>query len=288
MRLSQTVLSAAEDCMLKAQYTVEQPTWAVRTAGSQRAVGTAYHAGLEMHYIARRDGIGLPTLDDIVARALEVWETSKTIDLYDDTPIEHFRWDDAVPDEDTAREYITEMVSLYFKEGHQWPDDWTVIDAEHHAYLDDPEVGCQTKFGADLVLEAPDGGLVIVDNKTSGKKWAEGKSDPRKNVQAPFYQRLARRLWPDRPYYRFVFDVMIYPNTKIGPRFERIVSDPQPVHEQAVAVRARTFRQLYQIRSATGLELPPNPGSTLCNPKFCDFFAGCPFGGQIEEGVFPA
>ncbi len=48
MRLTQSVLSTAGDCQLRAQYTLEPPPWVKRTAGSTRAVGTGFHAGNEL------------------------------------------------------------------------------------------------------------------------------------------------------------------------------------------------------------------------------------------------
>lgn len=281
-RLSQSVLAASEECGRKAQYLVEHPVWAHRVGGSARAVGTGYHAGLEHHYAARRDGRPIPTTVECVDAAVDVFQRSLVTDLYDDTPIVEFRWDENVPDQNTAESHIRAMVSHYFDHGCEWPADWQVLDVESHVQLTDPRLG-QVKFGADLILSAPDGGLVIEDHKTAGKTWGQGKSDPRKNVQAPFYQRLARQIWPDRPYYRFTFGVMLLPRPKAGIVFSRIVCDPQPVHEEAIVARALDFLFAYNVLVVEhGLDLPANPNSSLCSPKFCDFFSGCPHGAILE------
>lgn len=282
MRLSQSVLSNAGDCLLKAQYTIDRPDWAKRIAGAARAVGTGFHAGNELYYTARRDQTVSPTLDDCIGRGIEIFNTSMTTDLYDDTPVDEFKWDDRVPDVGTAHRFIEWMLTAYWP--NHWPADWQVLAVEIHGNVPDEYVGVDCKVGADLVLVDPNNWLVGVDFKTAGRAWGEGKEHPRKNVQAPFYNRLLRQLFPDRPGYRFVFDIMQYPNKKSGVcNFERRISDPTLAHEQAVADNARKFVHLYtELHVVQGLDLPANPASTLCNPKWCDFFDGCPHGARLN------
>lgn len=288
MRLTQSVLSSAEDCLLRAQYTIDKPEWAVRVAGSVRAVGTAYHAGLELRYAGRlerqgtEDMIGLPLLDDMIGRALEVFARSQTIDLYDDTPVEQFKWDEDVPDAATAELFLGDMLTHYMNGGFEWPFDWQVLAVELNATNVDERLG-QIKNGADLVLMGPDGGIVGVDNKTAGKPWGPAKSDPRKQVQAPFYNRQLRTMYPDAPSHRFVFDVMTRPRPRAGITFQRIESNPTLAHEEAVVQRALAFQSVYEeVHVKLGLDLPPNPGSTLCSPKYCDFWDSCPYGAVLD------
>lgn len=282
LRLTQSVLSSAEDCMLKAQYTLDRPEWAQRVAGSNRALGTGWHAGMELLYVARKFGQAQPTVDDMIGKAIEVFDLSLSVDLYDDTPVEQVKWDDNVPDHATAHSHLDKMVRFYMDNGHAWPQDWRVLDVEANVTLDDDRLG-KVKLGADLVLQASDGGIVLCDHKTAGKPWVEGKAHPRKNVQSPFYLRLARRIWPYAPYYRFVFDVITLPRPKAGISFQRIISDPQEKHEEAIVRRAEAVLATYQaIHVDLGRDLPANPNSTLCNGKYCDFFDGCSFGRQLE------
>lgn len=283
MRLTQSVLSDADNCLRRAQYRLDPPTWATRIAGATRAVGTGYHAGLELRYRARLDGAPLPTVDDMVAAGLATFDTSMTTDLYDNSPVDEFRWDDRVPDRGTAHHLIASMVTGYMDGGHEWPADWRVLGVEVHGLVADPVVGADLKFGADLVLRDPNGWIVIDDHKTAGRAWDESKHLPRKNVQAPFYQRLARHLWPEAPGYRFVFSVITYPNAKGVVKFERRISDPQLEHEAAIATKARNFLDMYQlVHVQAGLDLPGNPSSTLCNPKWCDYWQGCPHGAALD------
>jgi len=268
--------------MLKAQFTLDPPPGVQRVSGSARATGTGYHAGLEVRYVARRDGTVLPTIDDMIGAGIATFDQSLTVDLYDNSPVDEFKWDDNIPDQATGHDFISRMVRHYMTEGCEWPEDWTVLGVEVHQNVDDPEVGVQTKFGADLVMQAPDGGIVVDDQKTAGKPWNTGKESPRKNVQAPFYLRLARKIYPDAPYYRFVFSVMTLPRPKAGITFQRLISDPQ--HEAAIVKRARAFRQVYtMVHEGAGLDLPANPNSTLCNPKYCDYWKVCPYGAALES-----
>lgn len=276
--LTQSILSSARDCGLKALYTINPPAGHGRTAGADRAVGTGYHAALEHHYIARRDGKPLPAIQECVDVGIEAFRTSMTTDLYDNTPVEHFIWSEKVPDEETAEDAIGWMVDCYFAGGYAWPDEWEVLGVEVHRTAPDPELnGFPTKFGADLVLRGPDGGIVIDDQKTAGRKWPEGKEAPRKNVQAPFYQRLARVIWPGAPHYRFTFSVMTLPGPRSGPSFERREATPSLAHEKAVVEHARNFLHFYNSGAVLA-----NPASTLCNEKWCDYWNECPYGKALD------
>lgn len=275
------MLAASGDCLRRAQYTLDRPAWAKRVASAPRAVGTGFHAGLELYYTARRDQAVSPTLDDCVGRGIEIFNESMTMDLYDNEPVDEFLWDDKIPDKETAHRYITEMLTAYWP--HHWPADWDVLAVEIHGQVPDPFVGADCKVGADLVLVDPANWLVAVDFKTAGRAWAVGKEHPRKNVQAPFYLRLLRQMFPDHAGYRFVFDVMTYPNKAGECKFERRISDPTPEHEQAVAENAKAFVHLYKtIHVEQGLDLPVNPSSTLCNSKWCDHWEGCPSGAALN------
>lgn len=289
MRLTQSTLAASGDCLRKAQYTLDRPVWARRVSSSPLAVGTGFHAGLELYYGARKnnDSNGppfwaMPTLDDCIGRGIEIFNLSMTTDLYDDAPVDDFLWDDKIPDPETAHRYIAGMLTAYWP--NHWPDDWDVLAVELHGQMVDEHVGAEMKIGADLVLVDPNNWLVAVDWKTAGRKWNEGKEHPRKNVQAPFYQRLLRKMYPGHAGYRFVFDIICYPSAKTGEcAFERRISDPQPEHEQAIADRAKQFVQLYQtIHVEMGLDLPTNPASTLCSNRWCSFFSGCPSGAALN------
>lgn len=284
MKLSQSVLSSSLDCMLKAQYTLDPPAGVKRVAGSKRAVGTAYHAGLELYYLAAMEGrLGEISMEEITSQAFATFDKSVEVDLYDNTPVDLFKWDDGMPDRDAAIGAIGAMLGEYFVVGqHMWPHDWPVLAVELHGHHEVD--GHLHKVGADLLLQDPTGWLVAVDHKTSGRRWAEHKHDPRKNVQAPFYTGLLREMYPDAPGVRFVFDIMTYPNKKGECSFERRIADPEPRHIEAVRKQASTFITLYEkVHVENGLDLPANPTSTLCSPAYCDYWEVCPFGAALDS-----
>lgn len=297
MRVSQSTLGAVDKCLLSAQYTMDPPEWHKRAGGSERAVGTGYHAGAELLYQARLDGKDDPSLGEMVDKGIEIFDLSQTLDLYDNKPIENFIWTDRVPDDDTAHGLIRQLLTEYM-EGKQadgspipWPKDWTVVAVEFAKYYPtstlftpNGDLEIETKLGADLIVLDPNGWLWLIDHKTSWKAWDRGKHEPRKQNQAPMYVANARKAFPDVKGYRFVFDIMQYPNTKRGPLFERRVSDPKLIHETAIVKKAEDFAFLYDtVHVKAGMDLPANPASSLCNPKWCDFFQGCPYGAALEQ-----
>lgn len=277
MKVTQSLLGASADCGLKAQYTIERPSWSKLTGGSRRAVGTGYHAGLEFLYSNR---LVTPAL--MTARAVDSFDSETKVDSYTNEPVERFVWDNTVPDRVTAIEFMAAMISEYVDGGHVWPLDWPVIEIEARHIVD--MGGFELSFACDLVLMDPNGYIVAVDNKTSGKAWQQGKEHPRKNHQASLYVAGLQRIYPDAPGHRFIFDIMTYPGKKTPARFERRISDPGPEHIDAAVRRAREFAMLWdKWHIQGGMDLPANPASTLCSPAYCDHFEGCPFGAALEK-----
>ena len=277
------MLGAADTCQLRAQYTLDRPDWVVKTAGISPLVGTGYHAGLELYYRERMEDPGaLPELPWMIEAGRNAFDSGLVMDAYDSTPIEKVLWSDKIPDVETAHKMIEACLTEYVEGKHYWPHDLTVHGVEFNATVQDPIAG-EAKLGADLLLIDPNGWLVLVDHKTAGRTWDSGKHHPRKNNQAALYQRLARQVFPEAPGYRFVFDVMTLPSARKGPSFERRISDPEPIHEEAIAKKAASFRVVYEtVHEKMGLDLPANPASTLCNEKWCDFWHGCPYGAGLD------
>lgn len=281
-RITQSMLGNADKCLLSLQYNLDPPPWVERTGGAERAVGTGYHAGLEMLYGNREQCYPDPTLSQMVNTAVEVFDISTETDLYDDTPITVFKWSEKIPDRETAHTVITSMLTSYMEGGHAWPADWTVlaVEANHTVTID----GHDYKLGADLVLQDPNGWIVLVDHKTAGKAWDQHKHLPRKNNQGSLYTELAKHVWPEAPGHRFVFDVMCLPNKSGECKFERRICDPQPEHGKVILKKATDLVFLYEtVHVKAGMDLPANPASTLCNPKWCDFFTGCPHGAALDN-----
>lgn len=256
-----------KDCLRAMQYSIEDPTY---RSGIVRAVGTAYHAGLEGHYRARMDQLERTTfIHDAQVDALA------SLNGEIERAGEHFTWDEKFPDARAAQDSVCDMLEHYFHDGREWPADWTVLGVELSFEL--PWWGEHTAIGTtDLVLQAPNGWVVGVDHKTGAKAWPKDKEHPRKNHQACWYTGALKRLFPDAPGWHYVFDVMTY---KGG--WQRLPSYPTDEHIQAANDKAMSVLALYAGMRNNGMELPTNPSSTLCSERYCDFFSTCPSGSAL-------
>jgi hypothetical protein len=282
MRITQSLLGNADKCLLSLQYGLDKPEWFKRIAGSERLVGTGFHAGLELLYLARLEENFDPTVDQMIAAAVQAFDEGTRIDAYDNAPVDEVNWSERVPDYETAHHNMSAMLTEYVEGGHAWPIDWTVIGVEVSETVTIGEHSF--KLGADLALRDPNGWIVLVDHKTANKAWDQGKHKPRKNNQGSLYTELAKYVWPDEPGYRFVFDIMQPPNASGICKFDRRICDPAPEHGQAILKKATDLAFLYDtVHVKAGMDLPANPASTLCNPKWCDYFAGCPHGAALDN-----
>jgi hypothetical protein len=279
--ISPSRMGSFDKCGLAFQYDTELP----RTGGgSVRGTGTGYHAGLELLYRCRMLQASEPTVDECVAAGFTAFDN----DLNQTNP-ERYIWAEKVPNRATAHELVERMIRAYFDPENDavWPSDWKVIGVELPFKITRDSIGFRGVI--DLALQAPDGGIVGVDNKTNGSYgWKVGKESPRKQAQPPIYRAAMENLWPDAPYYRFVFDIMTYGvlSKKTGERspckFERRISDPSPLHVNATWSKALQIITLYNGMRAGGMDLPANTSSDLCSPQYCDHWDYCPHGAVLD------
>jgi hypothetical protein len=272
MKVRQSTLGEADKCLRSMQYSIESRVY---HGGVVRAIGTAYHKGLETYYNGERSIDGVVAVakvclhDTIELRPSHISEHSKDPGL--------FKFDEAFPDEETAAATVESMLRAYFDGGNAWPEDWAVLATEPEFHL--PFSGEHTRDGSpDLVLQGPDGGIVVVDHKTAGKKWNYNKHDPRKQNQSPWLVAAMREVYPGAPSYRFAFDIMTYKGV-----FERRISAVTDAHIAAVEAKAVSVVKIYETLRAEGLDLPANPASTLCSPKYCDHWDICPHGSALDQ-----
>ena len=277
MRIRQSYLGQADKCLRSLQYELEAPPDQYRS-GIIRAVGTAFHAGLEYYYLNRQKG---PEYDfDCREQLLE-----EAVPMAHSTLNEEilkagagFIWDDKFPTFDAACEAVENMLTAYFEGGHAWPQDWTILGVEQKFEL---PFGEHVRTGTiDLVLRAPDGGIVGDDHKTCNRMWDQYKHSPRKNNQSPFYQAALRELYPDAPYHRMTFSVMTYAG-----KFERRISDASDAHITAVLDKSMQLATLVEGMRKAGMDLPANPASNLCSEKYCDHWSYCPHGSSLDTPV---
>jgi hypothetical protein len=294
VRFSQSTLDKADNCLLSFQYTIEDDTY---FDGIVRAVGTAYHAGLEQHY-KWADIVDDPP---VLRETLEVATENLTGAIARGEERGTFAWDEKFPDEGAARAAVSGMLTHYFtvelEDGPiPWPaEDWEVLgvevpwEFEHPAPLGDALT--LTSRGIDLVLRhRVTDWIVGVDHKTTGRGWDAHKHDPRKKAQGPLYVWAMQHLYPDAPGYKFVYDIMSYPTKRAGKNgpagwcnFDRREADPQPEHIEAALARVAKAAWLYEKVRGAGMDLPPNPTSTLCSERYCDYFSICPFGKALSH-----
>lgn len=282
MKFSQSLLDKADSCLLSMQYAIEDPLY---YGGSVRAIGTGYHAGLELHYGTHREA----TLDEILeaGRAAFLSEVEASND--------RFIWDEKFPTIDDANRAIERVLNAYF-EGTTgeppvpipWPDEFEVVGVETPWAYEHEGVEL-TSRGIDLtLLHSSSGWIVGVDHKTANKPWAYNKHHPRKKPQGPLYVWALQQMYPDAPGYRFAFDVMTLGGPRSEPKFERRIADPTQAQIDAALKRVVTANRVYHGMRGNGLDLPANPASTLCSPKYCDYWDKCPFGAALDTPLLTA
>lgn len=270
--------SLHNDCLRAMQYNIEIPVY---HGGSVRAAGTGYHKGLELRYVARRDGQPLPTVDECVEAAIvefdQVSEGAPSHSSEHDRQPGEFKWNARLPDRASAHEVIERMVRAYFDDGHEWPMDYQVLGVECSFNL--PWWGEHRRGGqVDLVLLEPSNWILVDDQKTGSKnRWPKGKESPRKNLQSPWYFKAAQELFPGHDGYRLCFSIMLHNGT-----FERREATPTVEQiEAAEDVLGQTVA-LYEVLRANDMDLPANPGSNLCSAEWCDWYESvCPHGARL-------
>jgi len=294
VKFRQSLLGEADKCLRSLQYSIQGPPDGIKGSGISRELGTGYHAGLELFYADVKDGkVRLPSNIDWTKyfdHAVDEMELSIS-----EVPEEHFIWSEKIPDKDRAFEILEVMLHAYFDPDSPkyWPvmpitssdtsPRWSVIGTEVSFIWADRSLnslvtGEMGERGGtlDLLLRAPDGGLVAVDHKTAGRAWDRNKHHPRKNNQAPWYVAWLKHEYPDAPYHRFCFDIMTYTG-----KFERRISDPDERHIEAIGQKAVALRRVLDIIDQ-GFDLPTNPASTLCSPLYCDHWRYCSSGAAAE------
>ena len=215
MRIRQSYLGTADDCLRKLQYQIESP---IRLSGAVRAVGTGYHAGLAYLYSERMKGMVKATPEELILVGQEAFDVELK------GAGESFIWDKAnFPTRRAAHEGIDFLLTTFEEGGYEWPADWQVLGVELDLRME--WQGHERTAQPDLVMLDPNGWVVIEDHKTAGKRWNQGKEHPRKNNQAPWYVPMVESIFPGANGYRFVFGIMTYKGV-----FERrITGEPRAI-----------------------------------------------------------
>jgi hypothetical protein len=269
--LSPSALDSVDICLRRAAYNRRKSN--PRRSGEARAAGTAYHAGLEYIYNRFKDAVVDPGFYTPPMRASVQQAAFEALD--EEAATEGFEWSTSPAE---TRERVAFMLDSYANGGHVWsPDDYEVLGVEYGWDLPLPGVeGWRVKGFMDLVVrEHRTGDIIIIDQKTSGKKWPQTKHLPHRQNQAPLYVWAWWQITGERPAY-FAFDVMTYKGD-----FERRRCDVEDRHIKVTLEKAIGVSLLFQ---STPIDwMPGNPTSNLCSDRFCDFYGECPFGAAAVE-----
>lgn len=261
--LRQSNIGSADICLKRAAYDMRPDN--PRHSGEARCVGTAYHAGMEHYYRARQAGHPTPRKGCIDAAMVAF---QKEADLFD-------TW---ATSRDEAWQRTIDMVDAYFNGDRQWPDNFEVLGVEWeffvYLFTDANGVEWFLKGSVDLVLRGPQGEVHLDDHKTAGKKWPLTKHQARKQTQAVIYCWAWWRATGEVPA-SFNFDIMTYKHD-----FDRRSLVVRPEHMQAVLEKAMAYSGILSLPPEM---LPGNPTSNLCSGIYCDYWAECPFGLQMEQ-----
>jgi len=279
MKVRQSTMGDSDKCLRAMQYSIES---SVFHGGVARAIGTAYHKGLERSY-ANLIANGVH-LDPRMAVIDAFEEFDRLVELAPSHESEFsktagtFKWDEKFPDAASAKVVIESMLLGYLNDTEAvWPAEWKILAVEQSFSL--PLFGSHTRNGSiDLVGVDPDGWVFGDDHKTAGKAWPYNKHHARKSNQAPWYVRALQELYPDAPGYRFFYSIMTY-----GGKFDRREVRVEAGHIEAIDAKALQVVTIYEGMRSAGMELPANPASNLCSPKYCDYFDVCPYGAALDN-----
>jgi len=238
------------------------PDTRLRGESEPTALGTGYHAGLELWYQSRLDGYHPPTIEQMI----EVG--ANTIDKIMGGWPQSAEWDR--PAMMTA---LDTMLYAYFRDAcdHNFEVFGVEYDVESEWF------GKYTIAGRlDLVLRTNPGSFLIVDHKSAGKAWGPDKHKPRYAMQAPWYSYWLKVQLEKQgevvDSIRFCYDVM----TRAG-KFSRKMADPTEDEIQLTLERARQYVSMLDLN----IELPVSTESFLCSQKYCEYWEICPFGSRM-------
>jgi hypothetical protein len=272
--MRQSLVGDAETCLKRAQFKIEGR--AGQQYGEARGRGTGFHAGVEMYYDDRKVGLHADDID--VTRYYT--EAVRAFDAEVAEAGDEWVWEEG---REAILDSLRRMLNTYFLEKCYWPADYRVWATEWE-FETDWIPGWTAKGALDLVLVDPNGWFVLVDHKTAKRAWPEGKHQPRKNTQAPWYIHWFKQLVEGGERAQFVFDIMTTGGPRSEPKFDRRVSHVTPAHVQGVLAKATEYAQILQLVDQ-GIQLPANPTSTLCSPKYCDFWDVCPHGAALDQSL---
>ena len=285
--MSQSIVNQADTCLKRTEYDFFHDTPVMGGVGL--LIGTGYHAGNAEGYLQRMHG-DPHDIDKCVEAGVDAFRRGIEFDEYKQLPVDEFNWVfqpktyrapliELTPS--LADGIIEQLVRAYFDQDNPWNPSFQVVAVEFSMDLPYPGApeGWRRGGAVDLVL-ADDSGYVLIDHKTSRKKWAKKKGSPT-NPQAAWYID-AWRTHANTTDVKFVYEVMainLDPETKLAnPEFERRWA---PRNERQIKATLDRGRDLALLIERGGPFLP-SPESFLCSPHYCDYWKICPHGSTLN------
>jgi hypothetical protein len=249
-------------------------------------VGTSFHSSVEVHEIARMKGDTLPTLEAMVELAASHIESE-----FDGIPDQMLIGKDKEPwDLDTligmAESALTNWYKVKLKDGspshRDWLRDYEPVAIEPYFRLQLVQDADPIGGWIDGVYRKPEGGLILVDQKTAGdfSRWSPDGEGHR--YQATMYAT-ALVLSEDFPEAQNLSDLTMYylvSRTRVGQveRARRVTVQPELDDVSLLGNRIRLVEQTIKEQN-----FAPNPAWILCSPRFCAFYNGCQVTGELRK-----
>jgi hypothetical protein len=274
--LRQSTIGAADTCLKRLEF-IYSPEPIPKKGSVNRGIGTGYHAGLAHSYQARMLGDTWTTQSfarEVVEVAVNTFDADHDEnEVYDwRYQVKAYRTDELVFDRNMAVTKISEALARYFSESLYWPEPFQVIAVE--LSFDQAWIPGWNRSGTiDLVLW--DGArYILVDHKTSKKKWAKNKGMP-SNAQAAWYiHAWQQHAGLDELTSTFYYDVM-------GLNDETFTRRHAPRTQNQIDLTLSRGADIARLIEQGG-PFPPNVESFLCSEAYCDFWTVCPYGSGLS------
>ena len=282
--LSPTALSAYETCGRRGQFYHDPDIPRVTTQGL--AKGSAWHWGMETFGRARM------YYGDDVVESIDKAELAERLEAIMVGYLgETMARDDyeTLDDDETVETVVSQLWTMLQSWMSEPSNMWMGEGVEIQAV----EERVQVELGADnhqflgyldAVMRVPEYGVVGVDYKSAGKAWAhqkdghgKGDGDARKLPSAPLYAEAWLRDTGEEMDW-FAFDVMT-----VAGKFERVWVDVRPEVRKTFISNWIATSDMIELYREAGMDMPTNPSSFLCSPKWCSFWIYCPMGEGLDK-----
>ncbi len=282
--LSPTAMSNYETCGRRGQFYHDPDI--PRSSGQGQSRGSAWHKAMEIYGLARLyygdHVVALIDDTDLMDRLLAIIVGSLMEQMADP---DYETLDDDLTTEELLAQMWVMLQSWMADPSNRWLGGEVKIEAvEAEVWVEFGADNHQFRGFIDAVYRVPDYGVVIVDYKTAGRAWAhqkdghgKGDGDPRKLPSAAYYAEGWLRATGEEVDW-VAFDVMT-----VAGKFERVWVDVKAEIRKTFIDRWVETSNMIEMFRAMDMDMPTNPSSILCSPKWCSFWTYCPMGEGLDK-----